>query len=272
MYEALYAGNSAPPLTDLAKVMQAKPGAPRALYQARHQVRRVYILLVVLFGEEHRLTRAYEQFYQRFLSSEAELHRHQQGLGSAKDQLLFPTKLLKRNSIELSHWFEAQAHTPAARPPPRFTQVFDDIKQELITWEPQMSMAFLKELKLDTVGGEGGYVPNVPPTPSPTGGPRKPGPENESDATASNPYFWEATFGVYRQRTAVKTRAVRRKIMDKALPALPNSKVDQQPMCLAWHTKGQCNIRCPRVADHVSYTHAELGALAAWCAANYPKE
>jgi hypothetical protein len=272
LYEALYAGNSAPPLADLDRVMQAKPGAPKALYQARHQVRRVYLLLAVLFGEDHRLTQAYGNFYQRFLSSEAELHRHQQGLAQTRDQLLFPTKLLKRNAIELSHWFEAQAHTPAARAPPRFAQVFDDIKQELTTWEPQMSLAFLKELKLDALGGDGGPPPNGTPTPSPTGGPIKPGPENPADAAASNPYFWEATFGIYRQRTTVKTRAVRRKILDKALPSLPNSKVDQQPMCLAWHTKGQCNIRCPRAADHVSYTHAELGALATWCAAHYPKE
>jgi hypothetical protein len=30
--------------------------------------------------------------------------------------------------------------------------VFDDIKQELTTWEPQMSMGFVKELKLDGLG------------------------------------------------------------------------------------------------------------------------
>lgn len=81
--------------------MQAKPGAPRAIYQARNQVRRVHILLVVLLGEEHRLTKSYERFYLRFTSSEAELHHHQQGLLSAREQLLFPTKILKRNAINL---------------------------------------------------------------------------------------------------------------------------------------------------------------------------
>jgi hypothetical protein len=95
LYEALYAGSSAPSLADLDRVMQAKPGAPKALYQVRHQVHHVYLLLAILFGEEHHLTQAYGNFYQRFLSSEAELHRHQQGLTQARDQLLFPTKLLK---------------------------------------------------------------------------------------------------------------------------------------------------------------------------------
>jgi len=272
MYEALYAGMSAPPMADLATIMQAKPGAPRAIYQARHQVRRVGILLGVLLGEDHRLTQAYDQFYQRFLSMEAELHRYQQGQVTTQDQLLFPTKILKRNAIDLSYWFEMQAHTPAIRTPPRFEQLFEDVKQELTTWEPQMAASFLRELKLDGLGTMQ-QVPNVTPTPTPRpapdGGPSKP---PGDDATASNPYFWEATFGTYRKLTSVKTRAIRRKIVEKLLPVLPLSKVDGQPMCLAWHSKGQCNVRCPRAADHVAYTHSELGPLAAWCSVNYPSE
>lgn len=114
LYEAMYDGLNAPPLNEFAVVMQAKPGAPRAIYQARNQVRRVHLLLIVLLGEEHRLTRAYERFYLRFSSSEAELHRHQQGLLSAREQLLFPTKIFKRNAIDLSYWLEMQSNTPAA--------------------------------------------------------------------------------------------------------------------------------------------------------------
>lgn len=118
MYEAMYDGRHAPPLSEFAIVMQAKPGAPRAIYQARHQVRRVHILLVVLFGEEHRVTKAYERFYLKFTSAKAELHRYQQGLMTSRDQLLFPTKVLKRNAIDLSYWFEMQGQTPTARAPP----------------------------------------------------------------------------------------------------------------------------------------------------------
>jgi hypothetical protein len=76
MYEALYSGTSAPPMADLATVMQAKPGAPKALYQARQQVCCLYILLAVVLGEEHHLSRAYEHYYQRFLSAESELHHY----------------------------------------------------------------------------------------------------------------------------------------------------------------------------------------------------
>jgi hypothetical protein len=273
LYEALYSGNSAPPMADLATIMQAKPGAPKALYQARQQVRRVYIILVVMLGEEHRLSRAYERYYQRFLSAESELHRYQQGLPSSSEQLLFPTKLLKRNAIDLSSWFEQQAQTPAAQVPPKFERVFDDIKQELTTWEPQMSRGFLKELKLDGLGQTAMGQPSGAPPATPAGAPRNPdgGPPGE-DATTSNPHFADDLFGVYRKLTSVRTRAIRKIIKDGGLPVLPLSKVDRQPMCLAWHTKGQCNSRCPRAADHVSYTRAELGDLVVWCASNYPKE
>eukprot|EP00557_Chaetoceros_sp_GSL56_P008886 CAMPEP_0176505492 /NCGR_PEP_ID=MMETSP0200_2-20121128/16527_1 /TAXON_ID=947934 /ORGANISM="Chaetoceros sp., Strain GSL56" /LENGTH=660 /DNA_ID=CAMNT_0017905057 /DNA_START=100 /DNA_END=2083 /DNA_ORIENTATION=- len=235
IYEALYAGTSAPPMADLATVMQSKPGAPRALFQARHQVRRVYVLLVVTLGEEHRLVLAYERFYHRFLSAEAELHRYQQGLPSIRDQLLFPIKLLKRNAIDLSYWFDQQAHTPAARMPPKFEQVFDDIKQELTVWEPQMSVGFLKELKLDALGEAATPVPSIAPTASPYTAPKAPA----DDATASNPHFLEATFGKYRKLTSVKTRDIRRKITAGGLPALPVSKVDQQP--IAWHGTPKAN-------------------------------
>jgi hypothetical protein len=273
LYEALYEGTSAPPLSDFAAVMQAKPGAPRAIYQARHQVRRVYILLVVVLGEEHCLVRAYDKFYGRFTSSEAELHRYQQGLMTAREQLLFPTKVLKRNAIDLSYWFEMQSGTPAAQVPPRFEQVFDDIKQEFKQWEPEMSLGFLKELKLESLAAAQPGAPSEVPRGDPSGGPKKPADGlTLEDAAASNPHFLENLFGDYRKLNKVRTRQIRRKIAEKELPALPLSKVDKQPMCLAWHTKGQCNLRCPRAADHVAYTPEEAKSLAQWCAANYPKE
>jgi hypothetical protein len=212
LYEAMYTGSSAPPLSEFATIMQAKPGAPRAIYQARNQVRRVHILLMVLLGEEHRLTKAYERFYLRFSSSEAELHRHQQGLVTAREQLLFPTKILKRNAIDLSYWFEMQGNTPAARSPPRFDQVFDDIKQEFAQWEPTMSLGFLKELKLERLGVAGPIDPSGTPSGTPGGIPAKKVPDAMSDdAAASNPHFLEDLFGEYRKLNKVRTRQIRTK-------------------------------------------------------------
>jgi hypothetical protein len=267
LYQAIYTGTGAPPMAEVASILQAKPGAPKVLYQARHQVRRTYILLVVLLGEEHGLCVAYDRFYQRFLASEAELHRYQQGLATTHDQLLFPTKLLKRNAIDLSYWFEMQAATPTMRDAPKFELVFESIKQEHTHWEPQMSASFLRELKLD------GFQKMEQIKPSDTSGTKpseKPGPPD--NATASNPHFQEDKFGKYRQLRSVSTRSIRRKVAEKALPPLPLSKVDKQPMCLAWHTKGQCNVRCPRAVDHVAYQASELQELVTWCNDHYPKE
>jgi hypothetical protein len=269
LYEAMYDGLNAPPLSEFAVVMQAKPGAPRAIYQARNQVRWVHLLLIVLLGEEHRLTRAYERFNLRFSSSEAELHRHQQGLLSAREQLLFPTKILKRNAIDLSYWLEMQSNTPAARAPPCFEQVFDDIKQEFTQWEPSMSLGFLKELKLEALVTPPQPIGNGTPVITPGGAPKK---TEAEDVATSNPNFMETLFGEYRKLNKVRTRQIRRKIAEKELPPLPLSKVDKQPMCLAWHTKGQCNARCPRAADHVVYTADDLKELSQWCVAHYPKE
>jgi len=273
IYEALYEGMNAPPLNEFSLVMQAKPGAPKAIYQARHQVRRVYIMLVVLLGDDHRLTMAYERFYQRFTSAEADLHRYQQGLATAKEQLLFPTKVLKRNAIDLSYWFEMQGGSPAARAPPQFERVFDDIKQEFNQWEPHMSLAFLRELKLEALAQVPGVVPSENPSPAPRENPRSGGGNpGVEEATNNNPHFLEDVFGMYRKLSKVRIRDIRRKIAGKELPALPLSKVDKQPMCLAWHTKGQCNNRCPRSVDHVAYKAEEVKELVKWCAAHYPKE
>lgn len=113
-------------------------------------------MLVVTLGEEYHLSVAYGGFYHHFLNAnECDLHRYQHGLASSHDQFLFPTKILKRNAIDLSYyWFELQTHMSTARAPPKLEQVFEDIKQEFTYWErPQMSARFLMELKLDGIGG-----------------------------------------------------------------------------------------------------------------------
>lgn len=96
-----------------------------------------------------------------------------------------------------------------------------------------------------------------------------------SQGSVNNPKFNEALFGEIKVRKVdgkpVKSRDIRTKINRGDIPDLPPSKVDQQPMCLAWHTKGMCNPSCPRVGDHVLYTDAEYGPLSTWCTEHYPK-
>ena len=88
---------------------------------------------------------------------------------------------------------------------------------------------------------------------------------NTSLDRAENTHFNTTLFGTYRH-SSIKTRNIRRRIADGELPALPASKNDSsKPVCLAWHTKGQCNTNCPLVSDHVAYSAEEYAALAAWC-------
>ena len=98
---------------------------------------------------------------------------------------------------------------------------------------------------------------------------------NPSQGSVHNPKFNEALFGEVKVRKVngkpVKSRDIRTKINRGEIPELPPSKVDQQPMCLAWHTKGMCNPSCPRCKDHVDYTTAEYGSLNTWCTEHYPK-
>ena len=85
----------------------------------------------------------------------------------------------------------------------------------------------------------------------------------------TNATFNSLLFSTYKQ-SQVRCADIRRAITAGTKPALPTSKVDtQQPMCLAWHTKGQCNNNCPRSSDHVAYSVAEYQPLVTWCTANY---
>jgi hypothetical protein len=99
--------------------------------------------------------------------------------------------------------------------------------------------------------------------------------ENRS---VDNTSFNATLFGEYKTRQVngrvVRSKDVREAVRAGRLPALPTSKVqgNNQPMCLAWHTKGQCSQSCPLSADHVLYTEAEYQPLCGWCTANYPSE
>jgi hypothetical protein len=72
-------------------------------------------------------------------------------------------------------------------------------------------------------------------------------------------------FGTFKT-SSIKADALQTKIREGHLPALSLSTVEIcKPMCLAWHTKGQCKSNCPCAYDHVNYTAKEYTDLATWC-------
>ena len=88
---------------------------------------------------------------------------------------------------------------------------------------------------------------------------------NTTGVRVDNTHFNSTLFGTYKT-SSIKSKTLRQKIERNELPPLPASKLNQsKPMCLAWHTKAQCNTNCPCILDHVAYTEGELAPLAAWC-------
>jgi hypothetical protein len=88
---------------------------------------------------------------------------------------------------------------------------------------------------------------------------------NSNTDRIENTHFNSALFGTYKT-SATKSKALRQKITRGELPPLPSSKLNaSKPVCLAWHTKGECNTNCPCSHDHVAYTAEEYAPLATWC-------
>ena len=148
-------------------------------------------------------------------------------------------------------------------------------------WEPILDDSFLSFYKVyeycgvqsaprgGQEGGESGRAGGGN-TGGGNGGVRGAGNQFGSDTNrTTNATFNAILFSTYKA-SQVRCADIRRAITAGTKPALPLSKVDtQQPVCLAWHTKGQCNSNCPRATDHVSYTSTEYQPLVTWCAANY---
>ena len=91
-------------------------------------------------------------------------------------------------------------------------------------------------------------------SPSPPGGMR-----------VENMHFNLALFGIYKTNS-MKSKTLWTKIDCGDLPPLPLFKVmSTKPMCLVWHTKGQCNTNCPSITNHIAYSPNEYAPLVTLC-------
>jgi hypothetical protein len=85
------------------------------------------------------------------------------------------------------------------------------------------------------------------------------------DLRVKNLRFDEVLFGTYKT-SALKAKIICDEIKAGTIPPLPASKLDgTTPMCLAWHTKGVCNMNCPCISDHVAYTADKYAPMVTWC-------
>ena len=106
-----------------------------------------------------------------------------------------------------------------------------------------------------------------------TGAAKEPGGMGNKDGKISerkeNRRFNETLFGKYK-KSSKKCKDLRDQVAAGTLDPLPKSiHVPGMNMCLAWYTKGQCNVACPCADDHFHYTAQQYQPMCEWCDKNY---
>ncbi len=206
---------------------------------------------------------------------------------------LFETRALKGVfhlqwlSLRLTKYFMQHDQNMTAVFPPNPNEIIDNIMEQK-QWEPNLTDVFLSRYNLQsfmavhsrsgssfasaalsastasTAASTVSGLTLTTPTraAASTGGRTRPGGSGER---VENTHFNVALFGAY-QTSSIKSKVLRAQIERGELLPLPVSKNDAtKPVCLAWHTKGQCNTLCPLTSDHVTYTIEEYGPLVTWC-------
>ena len=271
-------------INDANQILTAKVTVPTRDSSLRC-LQRQLALFRCLFHSSHPALVWLSQHYKKMKSFESQLYSR-----AVKDgpefQSLLSTYHLHWVNLRLNAFFNKQQYSDTWIL--SISTPYDEIveKCELDQrWEPHFSRSFLQQpgvsdfilreqhralaaaAAMGALGGVGNTPPAAPATPTT---PRNPGsnvpttPPSDKSDRVDNSNFNGSLFDVYKS-SATKCKALRDKIQKQELRALPLSKVDNQPMCLAFHSKGLCNKNCPRAADHVPYSSTEYADLVSWC-------
>jgi hypothetical protein len=240
-------------------------------------IQRYLVFLMTILPDSHPLIEWLQRHYQDMDSFRNDFATWQHPI----DATLSPARgiyHLKWLSNVTSAYFKAQKRSLANVELPDACYIRKQIQNEM-AWAPLLSENFIRDYKVKEFCGI--YGPVAPP-PLPAGGgftrlpnppPLPPGNNQVVGDRAGNLHFNVGLFDVFKNRGSTgkfASRAIRYKITNGDLPALPLSKVDGQAMCLPFHVKGMYNQQCNRNADHVEYSGTELTPLGDWCTANYP--
>ena len=86
----------------------------------------------------------------------------------------------------------------------------------------------------------------------------------------NNTGFSQSLFCRFKDMVTINCRVLRDKARRNVLPLLLMSKVvPTKPMCLACHTRSECNSNCSYKYDHVEYLESEYQSLLDWCNTNF---
>ncbi|MCP3866496.1 MAG: hypothetical protein GY703_00045, partial [Gammaproteobacteria bacterium] len=169
-------------------------------------------------------------------------------------------------------------------------KVFGEMRSKK-QWKPVFSESYKRQLQLDlfegvygshrigstgTVTVQGSSERAAPPE----GNLKKVGEDRGNslmENQVTNEYYGNQGKGLFvrfktRRDPATGREYQMKKVRDveASTKPIPNSKTGNIKMCLAYHIKGMCNIKCPRSADHTYYTNEEYKPLLAWCEECYP--
>lgn len=266
MWSTVNEGSANPSIQDLQTLLQAKTSVPKILLHTRESVKRLELLLAVLFGPTHCMVTGLQDFGQVFINKEHLLTNYIPK--NPEYRFLLPVLLSKWLAQQVNFWFKRQYVSPAAVPAPDFRSLFDEIELDR-PWEPTLRRALLDQLigpqQLPSFGtpARQPLPPATPPVVPPATPSQDPAlPENRR---INNTNFNATLFQRFRDMP-VSVRMVRQNASDP----LPTSKYEtDKSMCLAWHAKGVCNSACRCRYDHQPYTDDEYGPLVSWCTNNY---
>lgn len=279
-------GGAAPSLADAQLLLKMKINLPgpddslRAIRRMQAVYRAVLPVghpLILFLGNHYDSMKAYDPGWHNYAT-------HVPALRALKG-----VYHLQWMSLRLTKYFVQLDHGHAAVAPPDPFAIIDCILEQK-QWEPNLTEVFTSRYNLraflnlhptaatvtttpSTVSGDNASLVSGLTNATPQGARRggvassgsTPSAATGAQSRVENTHFNVTLFGTYRT-SAIKTRAIRQKIAQGQIPPLPASKLDaSKPVCLAWHSKGQCNTQCPCAYDHVAYTAEEYAALATWC-------
>lgn len=284
----IQSGGAAPSLADAQVILKMKVNLPGPDDSIR-AVRRIQAVCRAVLPVAHPITQFLAQHYNTMRAFDPGWQSYSTPFPEFRS--LKGVFHLQWLSLRLTKYFMQHDQNLPVIFPPEPNAIVDSIMEQK-QWEPNLTDVFMSRYNLQSfvavhTRGPASFIAASTTTPStsastvsglttPTSTPAvstgTTAPRSStsrgsggSGVRVENTHFNTALFGTY-QTSAIKSKGLRQKVERGELPPLPPSRVDSaKPICLAWHTKGQCNTLCPHTADHIAYTTDEYGPLVTWC-------
>jgi hypothetical protein len=275
-YKMLHDDKGAPTLQDA--ILLATPGRvklPRSLSEAHIYFQNFRVALHVLMGSNHVLTRAYDNFWRRWSTSQQYL------LNVCMQQPgMLPMLAVRWVQLRILLWFAQQASDNGPLEAPKFVELLNQIRLHM-PWEPTLPSHFYntkttpsQTTNQSPANGTALGTAAVVLSPPSTGANHMPGGSDTPPTIQSQgSIVCKATPANSALQKFVDMNLRVRDVIRRAGAAnrVPNNNNGIE-MCLAYHLKGVCNSNCAWHQDHQEHQPAEEQAMIRWCEQYYKPE